>query len=51
MTELGTITGIAPWGLRGNSEGLAVNNKGQIATIVSFDGGPDTVVLLTPTTP
>jgi hypothetical protein len=49
-TDLGTITRIE-FGLRGESIGLVVNNKGQIATVVSIDGGPDTIVLLTPPTP
>jgi hypothetical protein len=49
-TEVGTITRIA-LGLRGESQGFQVNSKGQVATVASFDNGPDTVVLLTPTTP
>jgi len=46
-TELGMIS----LEVRGGSQGLAVNSKGQIATVVSIDGGPDTVILLTPTSP
>ena len=49
-TEWGTITHLA-LGLRGESHGLQTNSKGQIATVVDFDDGPDTIVLLTPPAP
>jgi hypothetical protein len=49
-TEWGMITRIGQ-GLRGQSQGMEINSKGQIATVASFDDGPDTVVLLTPPSP
>jgi hypothetical protein len=49
-TEWGTITRLGV-GLQGRGQGVAVNSKGQIATVASFDDGPDTVVLLTPPAP
>jgi hypothetical protein len=45
-TELGKITSVG-----GHSPGMGLNNKGQIAVAVQIDGGPDMIVLLTPTTP
>lgn len=41
-TELGTITSIEGGNLAG------INSEGQVALVVRIDGGPDTVVLLTP---
>jgi hypothetical protein len=49
-TEWGTITRIGV-GLKGRGAGIQVNDKGQIATVASFDDGPDMVVLLTPPSP
>jgi hypothetical protein len=46
-TDLGKITRISP----AVGGGIAFNNKGQIALIVRIDGGLDTLVLLSPTTP
>jgi hypothetical protein len=31
--------------------GVGLNNKGQVALAIAIAGGPDTIVLLTPTTP
>jgi hypothetical protein len=54
VTELGTVTRIgralAPNGLaaaRGGT-GIGVNSQGEVALPVQIDGGPDTIVLLTP---
>jgi hypothetical protein len=44
-TSLGNITHLAP----GQSFGLAINNRGQIALTVRIDDGPATLILLTPT--
>jgi hypothetical protein len=45
-TELGKITNIGS-----PSTGICLNNKGQVALAVKIAGGPDTIVLLTPTAP
>jgi len=45
-TELGKITNIGS-----PSPGISLNNKGQVALSVEIAGGPDTLVLLTPTAP
>jgi hypothetical protein len=44
-TELGQITGIR------QELGVALNSQGQVALTVRIDGGPETIVLLTPTAP
>jgi hypothetical protein len=56
VTELGKITLIgvssrpSPGLIRGGF-GIGLNRQGQVALNVSIDGGPTTLVLLTPTTP
>jgi hypothetical protein len=45
-TEQGRITNIG-----GHSPGISLNNKGQVAVAVEVEGGPDTIVLLTPAAP
>jgi hypothetical protein len=50
-TELGPFTGFGPAGSPNNSSGISLNNRGQVAMTVKIAGGPDTVVLLTPTRP
>jgi len=50
-TELGPFTGFGRAGSSSNSVGISLNNRGQVAMCVKIAGGPDTVVLLTPTTP
>jgi hypothetical protein len=42
-TSLGRITRLGPY------TGPAMNSKGQVLVSAGFDGGPDTLVLLTPT--
>jgi hypothetical protein len=49
QTELGTITGVGRGA--GRSFGIGLNSKGQVALTVNIAGGPDTIVLLTPTAP
>jgi hypothetical protein len=44
-TPLGTITRFGPY------SPPAMNSKGQVVVSISFDNGPDTLVLLTPVTP
>jgi hypothetical protein len=44
-THLGTITHIGS----GESFGIALNNRGQIAVTVRIDSGPASLILLTPT--
>lgn len=44
-TELGQITSIR------QELGVALNSAGQVALTVRIDGGPETIVLLTPTAP
>jgi hypothetical protein len=50
-TELAPFTGFGPAGSPNNSTGISLNNRGQVAMTVKIAGGPDTVVLLTPTGP
>jgi hypothetical protein len=45
-TPLGRITQVGQG--TGSIEGVGVNNRGQVALTVKVDGGPDTLVLLTP---
>jgi hypothetical protein len=45
-TELGRITNVGS-----PSAGICLNNRGQVALAVEIAGGPDTIVLLTPTAP
>jgi len=44
-TPLGKVTRF------GQYAGTAMNSKGQVVASISFDNGPDTLVLLTPATP
>ena len=48
-TDLGTINRFGAD--LGGSDGVSLNNKGQIALPFEIDNGPDAIVLLTPTTP
>jgi hypothetical protein len=45
-TEQGRITNVGS-----HSPGIGLNNKGQVAVAVEVEGGPDTIVLLTPAAP
>jgi hypothetical protein len=47
MTDLGSITLVGGPG----SPGVGLNSQGQVAVTVRIDGGPNTVVLLTPAAP
>jgi hypothetical protein len=49
VTDLGRVTGIGHF--PDSLLGVGLNNKGQVALAVAIAGGPDTIVLLTPTTP
>ena len=49
VTDLGKITSIGPG--TGESWGIGLNSQGQVVLSISFDNGPDTLVLLTPVTP
>jgi hypothetical protein len=44
-TPLGKVTGFGPY------SPPAINSKGQVVVTAGFDGGPDTLVLLTPAVP
>jgi hypothetical protein len=46
-TEQGTITRVLD---SASAPGLGLNSKGQVALTVRIDGGPSTLVLMTPTT-
>jgi hypothetical protein len=46
VTDQGTITNVGEGA--GLSTGVALNSKGQFAATLQFDGGTDTVVLVTP---
>jgi hypothetical protein len=48
-TSLGTITAVGAGA--GQSEGVSLNNKGQVALILQIDGGPDTLAVLAPASP
>jgi hypothetical protein len=50
-TDLGVIRGIGPTGTSPMSTGLAINNRGQVAFPVQITGGPQMILLLTPTAP
>jgi hypothetical protein len=49
-TELGQIQRVGN-GTSARSKGIGLNSKGQVALIVEVAGGPETLVLLTPTAP
>jgi hypothetical protein len=49
MTDLGKITNVGVGA--GDSFGVGLNAKGQVALTVQIDGGADTIVLLTPAAP
>jgi hypothetical protein len=52
VTDIGTVTQIArktfPSGLARGGQGVGLNSQGQVALPVQIDGGPFTLVLLTP---
>jgi hypothetical protein len=50
-TDLGPFTRFADPNGSNVSVGISLNNKGQIAMVIENGSSPDTVVLLTPTTP
>jgi hypothetical protein len=48
VTDAGTITSIVHPASSPSAVGLGLNSKGQVAATVRIDGGPNTLVLLTP---
>lgn len=51
-TPLGTLTRITPayWGSSG-SDGIGINQQGQVVLTAQIDNGPDVLLLLTPKSP
>ena len=51
VVKTGMTTPLGKVSRFGQATGAAMNSKGQVVASISFDNGPDTLVLLTPATP